>query len=235
MHENIRALKQALDEMGQSYSTISGFPDSLITQRSIFIRATTPFNRESVSLLCRDKAALYTILLGKIPQPKTDIFFASTATSLDFLYPCIVKMNAGERGTNVFLVSNKTEAQTALSLIFDKTTKHGDYIALVQEYIKPHYEIRAVIAAGRVVFAYEREIGALVSVDVLKIVTDISNTIIDISGLSWGALDFIKAESGQIYFLEANTRPSFESFIAVQGNRMLVDAYTKALEQKRDQ
>ena len=167
-----------------------------------------------------------------MPQPKTDIVFATTETSLDFLYPCIVKMNAGERGTNVFLVSDKTEAQTALSCIFDKNSKHADYIALVQEYLKPHCEIRVVVASGEVVFAYEREIGAFVSMDVLKVVTDRANTIIDTIGLSWGALDFIKAESGEIYFLEANTRPRFENFISVQGNRNLVDAYKKALDQK---
>ena len=36
-------------------------PDSVLVNRP-FIRSTTPFNSESVSALCRDKSAVYSIL-----------------------------------------------------------------------------------------------------------------------------------------------------------------------------
>jgi glutathione synthase/RimK-type ligase-like ATP-grasp enzyme len=230
MHENIKAVEQALTEMNVPFSGIAGFPDALIVSSHTFIRSLTPFNTESVSALCRDKAAVHTLLQGKVLMPKTDILFdVPTDKSLEFLYPCIVKMNRGEKGKNVYLVSNETEARSACEHIFNRELKDSDYIVLVQEYIKPVREIRAVISGGAISFVYDRDAVLVVPEETLGKISALSKTILETINLSWGALDFIESESGELYFLEANTHPSFEAFISTHGNRRLIDAYKHAL------
>lgn len=229
MHQNIFLLKAALAEIGLIGKEIKGFPDGVVTPIGAFIRASTPFNSESVSVLCRDKAAVYSLLLDKVPQPHTDILFDSMRPFLSFLYPCIVKMNAGERGIHVFLVSDEKEKDIALSHIFNKESRHYDYIALIQEYIKPLSEIRVIIAAGEVSCIYDRDTQEVVLGDGAARIESYARVIIKTLGLSWGALDFIQDESGKFYFLEANTKPSFEKMVQKNGGRLLLDAYIKAI------
>ncbi len=60
-------------------------------------------------------------------------------------------------------------------------------------------------------------------------VTGFSNTILKTVSLSWCAIDFIESVTGDICFLEANTRPGFEGFIARHSDALFVDAYKRGL------
>ncbi len=230
MHESIKAVRQALAEMNRVFSDVPGFPDAVLVSGQSFIRSLTPFNTESVSALCKDKAALHTLLQGKVRMPKTDILFdVPSGKSLEFLYPCIVKMNQGEKGKNVYLVSNEIDMQNACTHIFNRSLRDSDYIVLIQEYIKPRREIRAVISGGTISFVYDRDAVEIISDETSEKIQSLSNTVLATIGLSWGALDFIESESGELYFLEANTHPSFEALISKEGNLRLVSAYKHAL------
>jgi glutathione synthase/RimK-type ligase-like ATP-grasp enzyme len=237
MHKNIEAVRQALHEMNTDFSEIEGFYDAVMIKGYAFVRAVTPFNNGSIASLCRDKAAVYTLLKGIVPMPETISVLDKQGTyavlahdvSLDILYPRIVKMNSGERGDNVYFVSNKEEAQSALASIFDKNSSHYDYLALIQEYIKPVREIRVVVAEHSVAFAYDRSSAELLSSDAFEKVVNLSEKVLQRLTITWGALDFIESESGELFFLEVNTRPGFNTFIEKNGNRLLVDLYKASL------
>lgn len=237
-----------LEEGSVNFSVIPDFPDALIVAGKPFIRATTPFNSEAVAGLCRDKSAIHTILMGKVPMPQTRSFLDPagkhpelvkyktipailTAISY-FLYPRIIKMNSGEQGKNVFIVRNESESRAALEIIFEKRSRNYDYMALVQEYIEPKRELRAAIAGGRFVFAYDRESKQLIEHELEEKLESLSKTVLDHIDLSWGALDFIEDGVGDIYLLEANTKPSFEGFISYEHKDRLKNLYKIALKDK---
>ena len=241
MHPNIRAVLAALEELGVSFSPILGFPDAVMVGSSAFIRAATPFNNGSASLVCRDKAAVHALLHGKIKMPKTISFkdpheqvspgrFADILNmSLDIFYPRIVKMNHGERGKNVFIARDDNETVLALDSIFDPASKEYDYIALIQEFIEPAREIRIVVVNGGCALAYYREKFESVSPDEFSLLSSFSRPILDTIDLSWGAIDVIQSRNGTYYFIEVNTKPSFEGLIAARGIALAKGFYIQAL------
>ncbi len=248
MHPNILFLKKVLTEEKITYTTIPDFPDALILRNQLFIRATTPFNSEAVSVLCRDKSAIHALCEGRVPMPKTRSFLDPqgkypelvqnktipailTAVS-DFIYPRIIKMNSGEQGKNVFIVHDETESRAALERIFEKSSRNYDYMALIQEYIEPKRELRAAIAGGKFVFAYDRESKELIENELEEKLESLSKTVLEHLDLSWGALDFIEDGVGDIYLLEANTKPNFEGFISYDKKDTLKGLYKIALKDK---
>jgi len=245
MHPNIKVIRTVLDGMGMSVSDIPGFPGAIMIGSHSFIWATTPFNDEAVSVLCHDKAATHAILAGKVRMPKTLCFVDPKSShaesisahsfdeilkkSLGIFYPRIVKMNQGERGINVFLARNDIETTNALCTIFEKNSRRYDYIALVQEYIEPQREIRVIVSNSRVAFAYDRETLSIVSGETFSNLEVLCAPILGTLALSWGAIDFIESKDGEFYFIEANTKPSFEKFISVHGDSLIQKIYTDAL------
>ncbi|MBI5134365.1 MAG: hypothetical protein HZA81_03200 [Candidatus Taylorbacteria bacterium] len=246
MHPHIRALRSLLEKRGVAYQEIASFADALIVGGAPFIRATTPFNDESVSALCQDKAAVHEILKGKTRMPDTREFLDPRGRhpelcnaksldeivkkSLDFLYPRMVKMNKGERGHNVFFAENETDFRKCFERIFDKGSRYYDYIALVQEYVEPKFEYRVALAAGAPVFAYARgEFDRLDRASASRLFSA-SDKILESLPVSWGSLDFIESKGGDLYFLEANTRPSYEGFIAKNGDASIQELYSLSLD-----
>ncbi|MEN9621794.1 MAG: hypothetical protein RLZZ67_228 [Candidatus Parcubacteria bacterium] len=238
MHKNIEAVRQALHEINTDFSEIKGFYDAVMVKGYAFVRAVTPFNNGSIASLCRDKAAIYTLLKGSVPMPETISVLDKQGTyateskdvSLDILYPRIIKMNSGERGDNVYLVTNKEEARSALASVFNKSSLHYDYLALIQEYIKPIREVRVVVSNHVVALGYDRTTGSLLSQDDFEKVKTMSEVILHKLTIAWGAFDFIESESGEFYFLEVNTRPGFNTFIEKNSNRLLVELYKASLK-----
>ncbi|HEY0907830.1 MAG TPA: hypothetical protein VGE35_00615 [Candidatus Paceibacterota bacterium] len=246
MHPNIKALRQALAETGVAFSSVEGFEDIVMVAGHPFMYALTPFNTHSGSAVCLDKAMLFKLLEGRVRMPRTvsivdpngdypkhikvDGLEESFKKASGIPYPLIVKMNAGDAGRNVYKVDTEVEARDGIAAIFNKASKNYDFIALVQEYIKPVREIRAVIVNGKFSFAYDRKGADMLSGEVADEVSRLSKIILGTVSLSWCALDFIESESGELYFLEANTRPGFEGFLARHGDRLLVDAYKDALK-----
>jgi glutathione synthase/RimK-type ligase-like ATP-grasp enzyme len=245
MHLHVKALREALTSLHMSFSAIPDFHDSVIAKDMHFIRTATPFNTESVSALCRDKAALHKVLDGKVPMPKTKSFIdpnsihaeqdldsikAIAESVSDFVYPRIVKMNQGERANNTFIVKNETETTEALRCIFDKSARYYDYIALVQEYIRPKRELRVAVAAGRPQFVFDRASKSILHGALGKKAAELSELIIKEISISWAAIDFIESDSGEVYFLEANTRHNFEDFMQVNGLAEVKNLYIQAIQ-----
>lgn len=247
MHSNIKALRQALTETGMDFEPVHGFDDALLVLGHPFMYGLTPFNSQSASMVSIDKSMTFKILEGKVPMPRTvsivdpngdfpkHIAVESVEESFKktsgIFYPCIVKMNAGDAGRNVYKVDNESEAKAGIRAIFNKDSKDYDFIALVQEYIEPVREIRVVVAAGSTAFIYDRKNTDILSGKVADEVAALSKRILETMSFSWCALDFIESKSGALYFIEANTRPGFEGFITHHGDRHLVDAYKRGLSQ----
>ncbi len=245
MHSNIRALRQALAEIGMAFEPVKGFDNAVMVFGHPFMYGLTPFNTHSAAMISIDKAMTFKILEGKVPMPRTisivdpngdfpkhikvESVEESFKKASDILYPCIVKMNSGDAGRNVYKVDTEAEARAGIAAIFNRNSKNYDFIALVQEYIKPAREIRVLVAGGDVAFAYDRKSTDIVSGKVADELTGYSKKILETMSFPWCALDFIESESGKLYFLEANTRPGFEGFVARHGDRLLVDAYKKGL------
>lgn len=246
MNTHIQILQKVLDSLGQSHVPVLGMPDALLVSGEVFIRSATPFNKQSLSILCKDKDAIYKILQDVVPIPKTKSILDPqgkhpelsgvknineiTDSFLDFIYPCIVKMNQGERGIHVFITKSIKEVQDALQIIFDKTNRRYDYIALVQEYIKPKREIRAMVSFGKVVFCYDRHSREIISGAINSKVIALSDSILKKINLSWGAIDFIESTQSNLYFLEINTKPEFsEEFFAKHSSRV-IELYQRAFK-----
>lgn len=246
MHPHIRALRSLLEKRGTAYREIPSFADALLVRSVPFIRATTPFNDESISALCQDKAAVHEILEGKVRMPKTKAFLDPhgqrpelcsaksldeiVEKSLDFLYPRMVKMNKGERGRNVFFAENEADFRKCFERIFEKGSLYYDYIALVQEYVEPGLEYRVALSAGAPIFAYARgNFDRLDRASAPRLFSE-SEKILESLPISWGSLDFIESKGGELYFLEANTRPSYEGFIAKNGDALIQELYAHALD-----
>jgi glutathione synthase/RimK-type ligase-like ATP-grasp enzyme len=138
-------------------------------------------------------------------------------------------MNRGERGRNVFTVQDEGEMRNALGKIFDKSSRDYDYIALVQEYIEPVLEYRVAVAAGKPVFAYARNVFEPMTGGRLSRFQDACGILVKKLGISWGALDFIESKDGRLFFLEANTKPMYEGFIAKNGEALIKELYKTAL------
>lgn len=246
MHPNIKILVSVLDELAIPYKTIESFPDALEVGQRYFVRSGTPYNSESLALFCRDKDAVHKILSGVVLMPKTKSFLnpegrynnLSKAKSirdivemtLDFVYPRIVKMNHGEQGRNVFLVTSQIEMEYALHEIFDQKSRYYDYIALVQEYIQPQREVRVLISGGEAMFVYERDSKREVLGADKTTLQNLTSSILEKIPLSWGACDFIQSRDGQWYFLEINTRPKFGEDTVVLHKRALQNLYKRALQ-----
>lgn len=235
MHPNIIALREALEELHIPYKTIDSFDDALMVRGYAFIRASTPFNTGSLPTLCQDKDALYKVCVGAVPTPRTYGFFTHQSfdeilrISRDILYPRIVKMNKGERGHHVFLCHSDEETSRALTLIFKDNSKHTDYIALIQEYILPKTEIRAVVVYGKVVLIYDRYTRIIMSGDIVLEVERMCTALASRIHLGWVAVDFIQSMTGSLYFVEINTKPGFDGFIEIQGTTEIKKIYMQAL------
>lgn len=250
MHLHIQALKQALLGLGIAPSMVPGFPDALMVRGRPFIRTTTPFNDEGVSALCRDKAAVHALLDGKVRMPKTRAFLDPAGrypelcqarsideiveSSLDFLYPRIVKMNRGRAGRHVFLAKDEAGFRDSLGKVFDKASRHYDYIALVQEHVEPRAEYRVAVSGGRPTLAYGRDSFGFVDAPIASDLFETCGQILAEIPVSWGSLDFIESTDGSLYFLEANTQPSHEGFIQKNGGGAIRDLYALALRQFLD-
>jgi glutathione synthase/RimK-type ligase-like ATP-grasp enzyme len=245
MHVNIGILTKVLNDLGLAYKDVPYFPDAIIFQDNFFVRSSTPFNTQSVSLITRDKWAAHSLLEGKLLMPKTRAFhdpqgkypeyalkknIGDIVKSSDFVYPCIIKMNQGERGANVYIAENDTEALQALEIIFDKKSKHYDYISLVQEYIKPKHEYRAISVYGSIALIYDRESKKIAQSTKSEHMREMALIVQKELGFNWGAVDFLESEDGKLYFLEANTKPEFEGLIEENGVDQVRELYKIAVK-----
>jgi glutathione synthase/RimK-type ligase-like ATP-grasp enzyme len=248
MHVHIQALRELLGESRILYKEILGYEDALLVGSAAFIRSTTPFNDESSAALCLDKDAVLKLVSGTVLIPKTKSFIDPHGShpdlctaksideivekSLDFLYPRVVKMNSGQSGRNVFVVGDEKEFRDSLGKIFDSGRRGYDYIALVQEHIDFSNEYRVAISAHEPIFAYAKGVYEVIEGKKKELLFKSAKKVIEKTGLSWGSVDFLDGRNGELYFLEVNTKPLYQGFVAENGNQMLKELFKKALNSK---
>lgn len=179
MERQISALTQACDHLKLDYRFID--QEQNVLQLAMpwgyeyFQIGRTPFNKEVVWGLLRDKKHSYDLFHDCVNMPQTlayldpnvpeeyrhysqfnslEAITKNIASSLDF--PVVIKPNAGALGTGVSFCRNEKETYQALSQIFNKQSHTYDYVALAQRFVSTQKEYRLVCAFGEPVLLYQR-------------------------------------------------------------------------------
>lgn len=272
-HVNTRCLRAACDTLGIPYTIHDAYGNFIsvdLGKPYFFVNAATPFNSSAVDKICKDKEFSWKLLNEAVSMPKTKGYFdphpaseeyagyvreGSTEEIADdimreFSLPVIVKMNAGQKGKNVFLCEDKVQILSALAVIFDHSSPSHDYVALAQEYAKPKKEYRVIVFRKEIVLTYEKDISAAtftgnlsplhyqnakaVSVNdphLIQKMQDAINPIFSTLDLEFGGIDIILDAEDLFQIIELNTHPGFTYFVKDNGEEELVGMYERILRQ----
>lgn len=269
---NMRCLVEACRRAGISFRTHDDFGNVVSIRRRdkeyFFVNFTMPFNNDSVSRICKDKEFAYRLLKDVIRMPATLGFFDPayederfaqfkkersvaeiTRKILSaFSLPMIVKMNAGTRGTNVYKCESADDVEHSLAAIFNKSSRHYDYIALAQEYIPPAHEFRVIVFRKKVLLAYEKDISharyvgnlsplhwegahAVHTTDAFALAR-FEHFLLPVFGIvpvEFCGADIIEDAQGRFHLLELNTMPGFYLFAKDNGEEPIVQMYGEIL------
>jgi len=136
-----------------------------------FFGSTSPFNSRTVANFINDKWALYDSAKLRINVPYTESFVKKecddeklTDTVLEkveskthpFSFPLIIKPNNGSLSSNVYIAHNREELYNAINA--NRIDNDNGELILIQQYIGPAEEYRAICFNGSCVFAYEKNI-----------------------------------------------------------------------------
>lgn len=233
-----------------------------------FVNFTMPFNNDAVSRICKDKEFAYRLLKNAVRMPATLGFFdpayederfaqfkkeksiGEIAQKIlsTFSLPTIVKMNAGTRGINVYQCTSADEVERSLTAIFNKSSRHYDYVALGQNYIQPAREFRVIAFRKKVLLAYEKDIsharfvgnlsplhweGArAVHITDAQTLAQCEQFLLPAFGVlqvEFCGADIIEDVHGQFHLLELNTMPGFYHFAKDNGEEPIVQMYEEIL------
>ncbi len=254
-------LKEACKRLGISYTAHDAFGNliSVFAPSGVlhFANFSTPFNSGAAEQICKDKGFTALILGKHLSMPKSrtytdpgfregydgfkkhgDLESIVRDIEKDFSYPVVIKKNTGTRGINVFLCQNSSEAENALSTIFKKDSLEYDYGALVQEYIRPVAEYRAVRFFGKTVFLYRtkslwssptKKPGEMPAREAFEALLAPVQALLP---LAFFGADVIEDANGKLWLLELNTRPGFANFIRENGTEPVISLYEKMLTHK---
>jgi glutathione synthase/RimK-type ligase-like ATP-grasp enzyme len=274
-HPNTRCVRLACERLGLPHSAHDAFGNFIsidLPQPLYFANASTPFNSSSVDKICKDKEFSWKLLHDAVPMPRTQGYFdpfpsddryaeyvtlqsyEAIADSVceEFPLPVIIKMNAGQKGKNVFLCSDRMQVIDALTRIFDHASPSHDYVAIAQEYIEPKTEYRAIVFRGDIVLAYEKDSSTATFVGNLsplhyenakarmlrnegaeaELLARLQKTIdplFPILGLEFGGIDIILGKDRTLQIIELNTHPGFSYFVRDNGDEPLIDMYQEIL------
>lgn len=170
----------------------------------------------------------------------------------EFTLPVIVKMNSGQKGMNVFLCEDRQQILTALTSIFDHASPSHDYVALAQEYIKPKKEYRVIVFRKEIVLVYEKDISGATFIGNLSplhhenakavyindphLIAQMQSAIAPLFtklDLEFGGIDLILDANDQFQIIELNTHPGFTYFVKDNEEEVLVEMYTKILQEMK--
>ena len=165
---NTRCLIEASKRLG--LTTVAYDPnDNFICIKAggknlFFANYSTPFNTNSFSKISRDKELTYLLLKDMIRMPKTfgvfdpnysedgeiknnkEQFSENLRKILNQInFPLVVKPNSLSRGTNFSLCKREEEVLSALEKIFNRNSRHYDFVALLQEYVEVAEEYRVIV------------------------------------------------------------------------------------------
>ncbi|MCR5627393.1 MAG: D-alanine--D-alanine ligase [Lachnospiraceae bacterium] len=159
---------------------------------------------------------------NNIPTPNFVLVKDNGDTDPVMPFPCVVKTRAGGSSVGVYLVNDKNEYEKALKDAF----MYGDDV-LVEEYIKGHdytvavvdgkaypivdiapvegfYDYKNKYQAGKTVEVCPADLPPLKTRDMQEIAVRVFE-VLEIDG--YARMDFVMAENGKMYCLEANTLP----------------------------
>jgi RimK family alpha-L-glutamate ligase len=135
--------------------TLDGVEPGLLPLFGCECRGVPVLNRASALAAAHDKRASAWILRrAGLPHPRTETVRAGEPVPLPL--PFVLKPRLGSWGRDVFRCRDLVELERALAIVRDRPWfhRHG---ALVQELLtSPGYDLRLVVAGGRVVAAGER-------------------------------------------------------------------------------
>jgi glutathione synthase/RimK-type ligase-like ATP-grasp enzyme len=268
----MKCLRAACERLGISYSIHDDHGNFLRIDSGVpkyFVNYGTPFNDDAISKICKDKEFTYRLLKDAVRMPVTKAYFdpqfgrkeyekyvreESVQIITDdilksFALPMIVKMNAGTRGTNVFLCHDEAQVANAVREIYRKDSSDYDYMALAQDYVRIKKEYRVVVFKQEIVLVYEKDFSGARFVGNLSplhqenakavLVTDdsliraLSEFIQPIFGLldvEFAGLDILLDEDDQFVLLELNSKPGFSYFVRDNGEEPLVKMYERVLQ-----
>lgn len=268
---NMRCLMEACKRVGAPFRIHDEFGNVVSVQRGteyFFVNFTMPFNNDAVSRICKDKEFAYRLLKSVVRMPDTLGFFdpaydderfaqfkkeksigeIAEKILTTFSLPTIVKMNAGTRGTNVYKCESEDEVERSLTAIFNKISRHYDYVALGQEYIPPAREFRVIVFRKKVLLAYEKDIshahfvgnlsplhweGAravhVIDTSALAEFEKFLLPICDKVPVEFCGADIIEGAQGGLHLLELNTMPGFYLFAKDNGEEPIVQMYERIL------
>ncbi len=157
-----------------------------------------------------------------------------------FSFPVVVKRNRGTQGYNVFICQTRVEIASALEQIYSKQQIEYDHIALAQEYIEPANEYRLIVFNSQLEFAYQKphhlekfggkkEADLIVDASLLARFETLVQKLTDCYPLSYGGIDVVEDSTGKLFVLEINGSPSYSQFIKKNGDKWVVDMFTKIL------
>ena len=177
---HLEILKQVLQSLNLGHSVLDANGNLIQVKLNgnyyYFANSQTPFNRQDIVAVCRDKQFTHLALDGKINQPKTigylDPFcdiryekykyfdnYKSICKDIcsNFSLPIIIKPNKGAAGQGVTLNTNLPDVETAISALFNHDNKEYDYVILAQKYIDIKFEYRVLTVNGQIELMYLKD------------------------------------------------------------------------------
>jgi hypothetical protein len=174
-----KCLVQACDELNIPYQYLDenqNFISVKFDRPYYFVNFTTPFGRQDIVKICRDKDFTYQVIKDIIRTPRTKGYLDpfcrpeyqkyATIPSYEqivddilkeFHFPVIIKRNQGTRGRHVYLCQHQVDVEQAISRIFDKNSKNYDYVAIAQDYIPFQNEFRVVVFFDEILLVYQKD------------------------------------------------------------------------------
>ena len=165
-------------------------------------------------------------------------------------YPFIIKMNRGSRGDNVYKVDDRDTAIKALETIFDKTSRKYDYVALAQEYVPIKADYRVTVVNKKIELVYRKDntnakfVGNLsplhwegakavieTDADLIKRISSFILPIFDHLDLQYAGLDVVLSDNNELFLLEINTHPAYNSLVEHCGNKSLVKVFKRIINE----
>jgi len=267
----IVCLKEALTRLGVPYHQSDNDMNLLTVfldhHPYYFSNSATPLNNDSLSLVCRDKDFANRILSPAVRMPRAYGYLNPAVSEeyasylkfnqlseivsdiiTNFSLPVVVKRNRGHQGQNIFLCHDQAEITGALKAVFNKNSAHYDYIALVEEYIKPAVEYRAVCLDGELTLLYHKDnsealfVGNLSPLhfkgakavmvtddNVLEKISSFLAPIFTVFPVEFAGFDIIEDEEGFLWLIEVNNSPGFNLFLRDNDPEIIIDLYQKVI------
>lgn len=271
MNPNIATLVSVCERLGIEFQLFHGGKNILKlktpTGPRFFVNWSTPFNDHTTVRLCEDKDYTQTLLANVVQMPRTRSFLDPDVNPIynryrthlgqreladqiefEFSYPFIIKRNRGSHGTNVFVVQDRTELESSINAIFNKSTKEYDFVLLAQERIDIETEYRAIFLEGEQIFSYQKNItGAKFKGNLSPFRWGDARAVLEVDSERIAAIDnllkpiwstlpvpFVGADvavdqAGSWWLIELNSAPSFNFFIRDCGPQEVEKLYEKML------